>query len=143
MRARRWYLRSWSAWTKPPKSLCATTTQQLEPPAPDFPRLWYLQEGQELDAVMAGNRHKDGTCAHRKEVPAGLQRAHRQGAGGISSNDGRTDYDTQNDGRDLQTRNLIATNGKRQEDFWFLRIDARTSSVLYLHTDIRTRTTSC
>ena len=30
-----------------------------------------------------------------------------------------------------------------QEDFWFLRIDERTCSVLYLHTDTRTRTTSC
>ena len=30
-----------------------------------------------------------------------------------------------------------------QEDFWFLQINERTCSVLYLHTDTRTRTTSC
>ena len=46
-----------------------------------------------------------------KKCPQGYSEHTDKVQGGVSSNDGRTDYDTQDDGRDLQTRNQFAISG--------------------------------
>ena len=46
-----------------------------------------------------------------KKCPQGYNEHTEKVQGGVSSDDWRTDNDTQDDGCDLQTRNQFATNG--------------------------------